>query len=205
MRFGNASQVIFTGWSGSRLPSSGSSMNARTRTLSEVGHFRKQVADLDVIASLHRQRVERAVGWSRNASGANFFFQRRHFALRLLDLQGARLASSFTPRSNSCFAAVSRVTSDCALVSSRSLAASSSLVAACCAISRTQRVVIALQAVALRDRGGQRARSLRRLIRSSAAFRHLQIVLRAQQFRARLGKLRRGIFHVQFQQKSGPS
>src|ERR1700722_16781655 len=71
VRFGRASQVIFTGSFCCIAPTS----------------CPPQTSDSHIVTGLHRQRIQRAIGRCGNATVADFFFQRRHFALRLLHLQ----------------------------------------------------------------------------------------------------------------------
>jgi len=70
---GNASQVIFTGSFTSSAPSSGSSMNARTRTLCRSAISARKISELDVISRLRRQRVERSIRRRGDPTLAHFF------------------------------------------------------------------------------------------------------------------------------------
>src|SRR6267378_4229785 len=136
LRLGSASQVIFTGWFGSSAPSSGSSINARTRTL------RRSAISASKSPSFTKSPALAGSEYSVPSTGAairpfrTLSCRAATSCCACCTCSAARSASSRTARSNSCFAAVSRVTSACAFASARSFAASSSWVAACCAINR---------------------------------------------------------------------
>ncbi len=171
-------------------------MNARTRTLLSVGHFGEQIAEMNVVAAFDGQRVQSAVGWGDDASIAGFFFERRDGALRLL--HGERRAVRIESHAaiellfdrgeahdwSACFRELNVVRGEfvfrCGVLVDQAL----------------QSVVRALQAIALRNRGGKRSARLRSLSRCAAAFGDTQSFFGAEQLRACLRKLGFSVFHV---------
>src|ERR1700723_1562212 len=61
--------------------------------LAEIGHFGEQIAEVNVVACFYWQRIEGSVQRSDDAAVADFFFERGNGALRLLDSErrGARI------------------------------------------------------------------------------------------------------------------